>query len=129
MEDWMSFIGNIIWLVFGGILGAIAWLIAGLLLCVTIIGIPFGLQCFKIAGFVLWPFGREVEIGNFGAFGLVLNILWIALLGWELAVFHFVVGAVFCITIIGIPFGLQHFKLSLLGLVPFGARIIVTRIL
>lgn len=125
----MSFIGNIIWLVFGGILGAIAWLIAGLLLCVTIIGIPFGLQCFKIAGFVLWPFGREVEIGNFGAFGLVLNILWIALLGWELAVFHFVVGAVFCITIIGIPFGLQHFKLSLLGLVPFGARIIVTRIL
>lgn len=124
----MSLIGNIIWLVFGGILGAIAWLLAGMLLCITIIGIPFGLQCFKIAGFVLWPFGREVEIGNFGAIGLLLNILWIILLGWELAVFHFVAGALFCITIIGIPFGLQHFKLSMLGLVPFGARISVTRI-
>ncbi len=124
----MSFIGNIIWLVFGGILGAIAWFIAGLLLCVTIIGIPFGVQCLKIAGFVLWPFGRDVEIGNFGACGLILNVLWIIILGWELAVFHLVFGAVLCITIIGIPFGLQHFKLSMLGLVPFGARIYVTRI-
>jgi uncharacterized membrane protein YccF (DUF307 family) len=119
----MSLLGNIIWLVFGGILGAIAWLIAGLLLCITVIGIPFGFQCFKIAGFVLWPFGRNVEIGNFGACGLILNVLWIILLGWELAAAHLVIGAVFCITIIGIPFGLQHFKLSMLGLVPFGARI------
>lgn len=125
----MSLIGNIIWLVFGGILGALAWFIAGLLLCVTIIGIPFGVQCFKIAGFVLWPFGREVEIGNFGAGGLILNILWILILGWELAAMHVVIGAVFCITIIGIPFGLQHFKLAMLGLVPFGARIYLTRIL
>lgn len=119
----MSLIGNLIWMVFGGILGAIAWLIAGLLLCITLIGIPFGLQCFKIAGFVLWPFGRDVEIGNFGACGLILNVLWILLLGWELAVFHFVVGVVFCVTVIGIPFGIQHFKLAMLGLVPFGARI------
>jgi uncharacterized membrane protein YccF (DUF307 family) len=119
----MNFIGNIIWLVFGGILGAVAWFIAGLLLCITIIGIPFGMQCFKIAGFVLWPFGREIEIGNFGACGLLLNILWILILGLELAAFHLVVGAAFCITIIGIPFGLQHFKLSMLGFVPFGARI------
>jgi len=124
----MSLIGNIIWLIFGGILGAVAWLIAGLLLCVTMIGIPFGVQSFKIAGFVLWPFGREVEIGNFGACGLILNVLWIVILGWELAVFHAVFGAILCITIIGIPFGLQHFKLSMLGLVPFGARIYVTRI-
>ena len=124
----MSFIGNIIWLIFGGILGAIAWLIAGLLLCVTIIGIPFGVQCFKIAGFVLWPFGRDVEIGDFGAAGLILNVLWIIILGWELAVFHLVFGAILCVTIIGIPFGLQHFNLSMLGLVPFGARIYVTRI-
>jgi uncharacterized membrane protein YccF (DUF307 family) len=124
----MRLLGNIIWLVFGGILGAIAWFIAGLLLCVTIIGIPFGLQCFKIAGFVLWPFGRDVEIGNFGAFGLLLNILWIIILGWELTVFHLVFGAILCISIIGIPFGLQHFKLSMLGLVPFGARIYVSKI-
>ena len=124
----MSFIGNIIWLVLGGILGAIAWFIAGLLLCVTIVGIPFGIQCFKIAGFVLWPFGRDIQIGNFGACGFILNVLWIIILGWELAVTHVVIGAIFCITIIGIPFGLQHFKLSMLGLVPFGARIYVTRI-
>jgi len=124
----VSFIGNIIWLVFGGILGAIVWLIAGLLLCITIIGIPFGVQCFKIAGFVLWPFGRDVEIGNFGAAGLILNVLWIIILGWELAIFHLVFGAILCVTIIGIPFGMQHFKLSMLGLVPFGARIYVTRI-
>jgi len=119
----MNFIGNIIWLVFGGILGAIAWFVAGLLLCVTIIGIPFGVQCFKIAGFVLWPFGRDIDIGNFGAGGLIMNILWIIFLGWELAVSHAVVGVIFCITVIGIPFGLQHFKLAKLGLVPFGARI------
>lgn len=119
----MSFIGNIIWLVLGGVIGAVAWFIAGLLLCITIIGIPFGLQCFKIAGFVLWPFGREVEIGDFGACGLLLNILWILFLGWELAAFHLAVGALLCITIIGIPFGIQHFKLAMLGLVPFGARI------
>lgn len=124
----MRFIGNIIWVIFGGLLGAVAWFAAGLLLCITIIGIPFGVQCFKIAGFVLWPFGREVEIGNFGACGFILNILWILILGWELAVFHVIVGAIFCVTIIGIPFGLQHFKLSMLGLVPFGARIYLTRI-
>ncbi|MEL7656085.1 MAG: YccF domain-containing protein [Bacillota bacterium] len=119
----MSFLGNIIWLIFGGILAAIVWFISGLLLCITIIGIPFGFQCFKIAGFVLWPFGRDIEIGNFGAGGLILNIIWIILLGWELAVTHVVIGCVFCITIIGIPFGLQHFKLAKIGLVPFGARI------
>lgn len=124
----MRFIGNIIWLVFGGILGAVAWLAAGLLLCITVIGIPFGIQCFKIAGFVLWPFGREVEVGRFGACGLLLNIIWIVILGWELAVFHFAVGVVFCLTVIGIPFGLQHFKLSMLGLVPFGARIYLSRL-
>jgi uncharacterized membrane protein YccF (DUF307 family) len=119
----MNFIGNIIWLVFGGIIAAVLWFISGLLLCITIIGIPFGVQCFKIAGFVLWPFGREVEIGNFGAAGLIFNVIWLLLFGWELAVAHVIVGAIFCITIIGIPFGLQHFKFAKLGLIPFGARI------
>ncbi len=119
----MNFIGNIIWLVFGGILAAILWLIAGLILCVTIIGIPFGLQCFKIAQFVLWPFGREIELGGFGVGGLLLNIIWLIFLGWELAVTHLIIGIIFCITIIGIPFGLQHFKFAQLGLIPFGAKI------
>lgn len=119
----MNLLGNIIWLLFGGILGAIAWLIAGLVLCLTIIGIPFGLQCFKIAQLVLWPFGKEVELGYFGAGGLLLNILWLILFGWELALGHFIIGLIFCLTIIGIPFGLQHFKFAKLAFIPFGARI------
>nr|WP_276020681.1 YccF domain-containing protein [Acetivibrio straminisolvens] len=119
----VRFIGNIIWMLFGGIFLALGWMLAGLILCITIIGIPFGVQCFKIAGLVLWPFGREVQIGNFGVGGLLFNIIWIIFLGWELALSHFITGLLFCITIIGIPFGLQHFKLAKLGLVPFGARI------
>lgn len=119
----MNFIGNIIWLIFGGILGAILWTLAGLILCITIIGIPFGIQCFKIALFVLWPFGRQIELGGFGVGGLLLNIIWIIFLGWELAVTHLVIGLIFCLTIIGIPFGLQHFKFAQLGLMPFGAEI------
>jgi uncharacterized membrane protein YccF (DUF307 family) len=119
----MNFIGNIIWLVFGGIISAIAWFVSGLILCVTIIGIPFGIQCFKISLFVLWPFGKEIEIGNFGVGGLIFNILWLIFFGWEFAIAHVVIGLIFCITVIGIPFGLQHFKFAKLGLIPFGARI------
>lgn len=119
----MNFIGNLIWLLFGGVLAAIGWFLAGLILCITIVGLPFGLQCFKIAQFVLWPFGKEIELGHFGVGGLLLNILWLIFLGWELAVAHLVIGVLFCITIIGIPFGLQHFKFAMLGLIPFGAKI------
>ena len=119
----MSFIGNLVWLLLGGIVMAVLWAVAGLLLCVTIVGIPFGLQCFKFAGFVLWPFGRTVEVGNFGVGGLLGNIIWILLLGWELCIAHLFVGAVLCLTIIGIPFGLQHLKLAMLAILPFGARI------
>lgn len=119
----MSILGNLIWVLFGGFIGAIGWFLAGLLLCVTIVGIPFGFQCFKIAGLVLFPFGKEIHVGNFGAVGLIMNILWILFLGWELAIFHLVVGGIFCITIIGIPFGLQHFKFALLSFTPFGASV------
>jgi len=73
----MNFIGNIVWLVFGGLIASILWLLSGLLLCITIIGLPFGVQCFKIAGFVLWPFGKEIELGYFGAGGLIFNIIWL----------------------------------------------------
>jgi len=120
----MNFIGNLIWLIFGGIIGAILWFVAGLVLCVTIVGIPFGLQCFKISLLVLWPFGKEVILGGFGVGGLLLNILWLIFLGWELAVHHLIIGLIFCITIVGIPFGLQHFKFAQLALVPFGAKIV-----
>ncbi len=120
----LRFLGNILWLVFGGIIGAILWTLAGVLVCLTIIGIPFGLQCFKIAGFVLWPFGRDVEIGSFGIGSLIGNILWILLLGWELCIAHLTIGILLCLTIIGIPFGLQHFKLALIAMLPFGARVL-----
>lgn len=119
----MNLIGNLIWLVFGGIIAAIAWSLAGLILCITIIGIPFGLQCFKIAQFVLWPFGKDIELGHFGVGGLLMNILWLIVFGWELAITHLAIGVIFCLTIIGIPFGLQHFKFAMLGLIPFGAKI------
>ncbi len=119
----MSLLGNIIWIIFGGLLSAIGWLIAGFLCCITIIGIPFGLQCFKIAALVLAPFGKEIELGEFGFGGAIGNIIWIIFLGWELAVSHAIAGLIFSITIIGIPFGKQHFKLAGLALLPFGARI------
>ena len=116
-------IGNIVWVLFGGIIMSIMWAISGIILCVSIIGIPFGIQCFKIAGLVLWPFGKEIELGNFGVGGLLFNILWLIFFGWEFAVTHFFIGLIFCVTIIGIPFGLQHFKLAKLSLLPFGAEI------
>jgi len=119
----MNLTGNIIWLLFGGIFVAILWFVSGLILCVTIIGIPFGVQCFKVAGFVLWPFGKEIELGHFGFGGLIFNIIWLIFFGWEFAIAHLIIGLIFCITIIGIPFGFQHFKLAQLGLIPFGAQI------
>jgi len=90
---------------------------------ITIIGIPFGLQALKLAGFTLWPFGREVEIGNFGIGGALGNVIWIMLFGWELAVYHTLLAVLFAITIIGFPFGKQHIKLAGLSLIPFGADI------
>lgn len=119
----MGCLGNIIWLIFGGLVAALVWMLAGLIMCITIIGIPFGIQCFKIASFVLWPFGKEIEAGNFGIGGLFLNIIWIIFFGWEITLIHFLIGIVLCVTIIGIPFGIQHFKLAKLGFIPFGANI------
>ena len=119
----MSILGNILWFVLGGFIPMILWAVVGLILCVTIIGLPFGVQCFKLAGLSAFPFGRNVEIGNLGAFGLLGNIIWILVAGWELALIHIVLGMIFYITIIGIPFGRQHFKLARLAFVPFGAKI------
>lgn len=117
----MKVLGNIIWFVFGGFIAALIWAIFGLLLCLTIVGIPFGLQFFKFAEFVIWPFGNEVNI-NFDKHP-ILNILWLILFGWEKALGYLIIGLLFCITIIGIPFGLQWFKLARLALLPFGATI------
>jgi len=122
----MRFIGNLLWILLGGIIMALMWALVGLLLCVTIIGIPFGVQCLKIAGFALWPFGREVIPGGFGVMGALGNIIWILVCGIMLCVTHLALGLLMCITIIGIPFGLQHFKLAKLSLIPFGAQIVVS---
>ncbi len=115
----MSFIGNLIWFLFGGVLLGFGWIIAGLLWCITIIGIPLGFQCFKIAGVAFFPFGKKI-VNNGKPFAFLLNILWICISGIELAVIHFIIGLIFCLTIVGIPFGKQHFKLAQVALMPFG---------
>lgn len=121
----MSTIGNILWIILGGALVAIYYFLAGIVFCITIIGIPFGLQLFKMAGFALWPFGRNVlSSENDGScLSVIMNIVWILLGGIEIAMIHVTLGALLCITLIGIPFGLQHFKMALLALVPFGKTI------
>ncbi|WZL82358.1 YccF domain-containing protein [Vallitaleaceae bacterium 9-2] len=119
----MKVLGNIIWWLFGGVILAGIWFLGGLLLTITIIGIPFGIQCFKIAGFVLFPFGRNIELGHFGAGGLLLNVLWAIFIGWELAIGHLFAALLSAITLIGIPFAKQHFKLAQLAFIPFGARV------
>jgi len=119
----MNIIGNIIWWIFGGLITAMLWLIIGIILCCTVVFIPFGLQCIKTARLILWPFGSEIVIGQFGFGGFIFNIIWILLIGWELAIAH-LIGAVLCtLTVIGIPFAIQHVKLAKLALLPFGAKI------
>lgn len=110
-------------MLFGGILLALLWLIAGILCCITVVGIPAGIQCMKFAGFVLFPFGRSIEYRS-GAVSLILNLLWILLLGWELAVASLGIGIALCVTIVGIPFGIQFIKFAQLAIMPFGARIV-----
>jgi uncharacterized membrane protein YccF (DUF307 family) len=122
----MSIFGNILWLLFGGIVIAAEYLISSLLLMVTIIGIPFSIQTLKLAGLALWPFGREIRIKstNSGCLSTLMNIIWICVGGIWIALTHLVFGILFAITIIGIPFAMQHFKLAGLALTPFGKEII-----
>lgn len=117
---------NVLWLVFGGIFIALEYVIASLLLMVTIVGIPFGIQTMKFAGLALCPFGKKVVSGerSGGCLYIIMNVLWILLGGIWIAVSHLFFGAVLCITIIGIPFGLQHFKMAALVLTPFGKDIV-----
>jgi len=121
----MNTLGNILWFILGGFLAAVIYFIAGLLMCITVIGIPFGVQLFKFGVFTLMPFGREVTSnGNSGCLTLIFNVLWILCGWWEVALVHFVFGLVCCITIIGIPFGVQHFKIAGFALLPFGRTFI-----
>ena len=123
----MNVLGNIVWLILGGLLTAIMYWIAGLLLCCTIIGIPFGVQLLKIGLLALWPFGHELvpKSGNSaGCTSVIFNVLWILLGWWEVALTHITFGLILCCTIVGIPWGLQHFKLALASLLPFGKEIV-----
>ena len=121
----MKLIGNLIWVLFGGLLLAIEYAILGLIWCITIIGIPFGIQLFKCASLALWPFGREVRYKqqSSGCLSTGMNLIWILLGGLLLALEHGIIGLIFCITFIGIPFGKQHFKLAAIALTPFGREI------
>lgn len=121
----MNFIGNLIWIICGGLFSAIGWWLAGILWCITIVGIPVGLQCFKMSSLSLNPFGKEV-IDEGGAVSCLLNIIWFFVSGLELAIWNFIIGCILCVTIIGIPFGMQFFKIARLALFPFGARIVKT---
>jgi len=121
----VRFVLNILWLILAGIWMAIAYVIAGAIMCITIIGIPFGLQSFKLAGFALWPFGRTlVPTGHHEALSVIGNILWFIFAGWWLALGHLVTGIILCLTIIGIPLGIASFKMAGAAIVPFGKEIV-----
>jgi uncharacterized membrane protein YccF (DUF307 family) len=118
----MSLLGNIIWLIFGGLITGLGYILGGLGLCLTIVGIPFGLQSIKLGVAVFAPFGKDiVETENANSvLGLIFNVLWLVLFGWPIALAHLTSAAVLALTIIGIPFAYQHIKLIPLSLLPFG---------
>jgi uncharacterized membrane protein YccF (DUF307 family) len=122
----MRVILNIIWLVLAGVWLALSYVIAAVLLAITIIGIPFAVQSFKLAGYALWPFGRVLArtSSHHSFLRAVGNILWFLLAGWWLALVHVIVGVLLCITIIGIPLGVGSFKMAGAALAPFGREIV-----
>ncbi|MBC6447204.1 YccF domain-containing protein [Actinokineospora xionganensis] len=121
----MRLILNLIWLVLCGFWMAIGYVLAGILCCILIITIPFGLASFRIANYALWPFGRTIEPRvDAGAPSVIGNIIWIVFAGWWLAIGHIVTGIALCVTIIGIPLGIANFKMIPVSLVPLGARIV-----
>jgi len=116
----MALLGNIVWLVFGGLLSGLGYIVGGLGLCLTIVGIPFGLQSIRLGVATFAPFGKEVRPAPGGGFlRLLFDVLWAILFGWEIAVAHLVHAAILALTIVGIPFALQHLKLVPVALLPF----------
>jgi uncharacterized membrane protein YccF (DUF307 family) len=122
----MNALGNLVWLIFGGLIIAIEYFVGSIILMITIIGIPFGLQTLKMASLALWPFGRDtrVQVRASGCLYILMNIIWLLTGGLWIAATHAIFGLLLCITIIGIPFGLQHFKLTAIALSPFGRDIV-----
>lgn len=131
----MRLILNILWFILGGWLSGTLWILSGVLLAITIVGLPWAMAAFRIASFSYWPFGRQVvsraelsrrgDLGT-GPVGFLLNILWFVFGGWYLALHHIVLGIGLCVTIIGIPFGLQHLKLAIISLAPVGKAVVET---
>lgn len=121
----MKILGNFIWLIFGGFIIAVEYFIGSIILMITIIGIPFGLQTLKMASLAIWPFGRtsRVEATDTGCLNTIMNVLWLICGGIWIALSHAIIGLLLCLTIIGIPFGKQHFKLTEVAINPFGRRI------
>lgn len=123
----MSFLGNVLWIILGGgLITCLEYLLAGVILCLTLIGIPFGMQCFKLAGLALLPFGRRVVDDRSASQGmsLLMNLVWILVAGIWIALTHLAFALGCAITIIGIPFAVQHLKLAVLGLSPFGKVVV-----
>lgn len=122
----MNFLGNLIWLIFGGFFAAVGYFVGGIVLCCTIVGIPWGIQCFKLAGLVLWPFGKKVisDSSTTGCLSVFANIIWIVVGGIGVTINHFIWGVLLYISIIGIPWGRQHFKLLEISLIPFGKKVV-----
>ena len=121
-DTMLKFIGNVLFFIFGGLIDAIAWGFIGILWSLTIIGIPIGMQCFKMAKLHIWPFGRKIVYSSSGS-SLLLNILWIIFGGIPIAAAELASGIFLCMTIVGIPFGIQQFKLAMVALMPFGTKI------
>ena len=119
----MSLFGNILWLIFGGFIAGMGYIVGGLLVCLTIIGIPFGVQSIKLGIATLAPFGKQIKIEPVGASGIlqaIFNTIWVIFIGWEIALAHLASAALLAITIVGLPFAGQHIKLIPLALLPFG---------
>ena len=119
----MGCLGNVLWFLFGGLWQGLGWTLAGSLWCITIVGIPIGMQCFKFATLAFFPFGKEIRYGG-GVVSLLANIAWLIVSGIPLALSAAVNGVILCCTIIGIPFGKQCFKMARLALMPFGASVL-----
>ena len=121
----MKTLGNILWLVLGGLVIALIYYIVGLVLCITVVGIPFGVQLFKLGTYALWPFGYVLADGpkEPGCVSVAMNLIWVLLGWWEIALIHLVFGLLLCITIVGIPWGRQHFKMAIGSIFPFGKQI------
>jgi uncharacterized membrane protein YccF (DUF307 family) len=125
----LSLLGNIIWLIFGGLVAGLGYILGGLTICLTIIGIPFGIQAIKLGIATLTPFGKQVvpRPNTNSTLATVFNVIWIIFFGWGIALAHLVHGVILAITIIGIPFAMQHFKLMMLALLPFGKDLVDER--